>query len=93
MAYQIVLSDEEYAALTAASTRSGEPIEQLVHDAIMSHYPMLPPASRHGQIDDYLYPTGEPDTPAEEAEDEELATSIGPGRPISEILLDERGPR
>lgn len=90
MAHQIALSDEEYAALATASARSGEPIERLVHDAIMSQYA---PSTPTRQIGSYQYPTGEQDTPEDEAEDEYLATSIGPGKPLSEIALDDRGPR
>ena len=38
MAYHITLSEEDYAALVAASTQTGEPIEQLVHEAIAARY-------------------------------------------------------
>lgn len=95
MTYQIMLSDEEYAALAVAAAQSGEPIEQLVHDAIMTRYAPAsqPLAGQRGRVGSYQYPTGEPDSPAEEAEDDYLATSIGPGKPLSEILLDDRGPR
>ena len=90
MAHQIALSEEDYAALAAASAQTGEPIERLLHEAIAARYPQEPPA---GQVGNYRYPTGEPDSPEEEAEDEYLATSIGPGKPLSEIIIEDRGPR
>ncbi len=90
MAYQITLSEEDYAALAAASTQTGEPIEQLVHEAIAARYESEHPI---GRMEKYQYPTGEPDSPEEEEEDDALATSIGPGRPLSEIVIEDRGPR
>ena len=90
MAHQIALSEEDYAALAAASAQTGEPIERLLHEAIAARYPQEPPA---GQVGNYRYPTGEPDSPEEEAEDEYLATSIGLGKPLSEIIIEDRGPR
>ena len=90
MAHQIALTEEDYAALAAASAQTGEPIERLLHEAIAARYPQEPPA---GQVGNYRYPTGEPDSPEEEAEDEYLATSIGPGKPLSEIIIEDRGPR
>lgn len=38
-------------------------------------------------------PTGEPDTPEEEAELEELAQSVGPGKMASDMVIEDRGPR
>jgi hypothetical protein len=39
-------------------------------------------------------PTGEPDSPEDEAEDEELARLFGPERPwLSDIIIEDRGPR
>ena len=90
MAYQVALSEEDYAALAAASEQTGEPIERLLHEAIAARYPQESPAGMTGK---YRYPTGEPDSPEEEAEDEYLATSIGPGKPLSEIIIEDRGPR
>lgn len=70
MAYQITLSEEDYAILSAASVRSGEPIEQLVHEAIASRFTTPLPVK---QIGSYQYPTGEPITSAEREELERLA--------------------
>lgn len=38
-------------------------------------------------------PTNEPDTPEEAAERERLARLFGQGKPVSEIVIDDRGPR
>lgn len=91
MAYQITLSEEDYAALVAASTQTGEPIEQLVHEAIAARYESEPPAARTGR---YRYPTGEPITDEEDDEMERLAQEIGTQHPsASEIVIEDRGPR
>jgi hypothetical protein len=90
VAYHITLSEEDYAALVAASTQTGEPIEQLVHEAIAARYESPSPSR---QIGNYRYPTGEPITDEEEEEMERLAQEIGPGTPLSEIIIEDRGPR
>ncbi len=91
MAHQITLSDDEYAALAAASTRTGASIEELVHQAIAARFPTPGPVK---QIGSYSYPTGEPLTPEELAEMERLAQEIGPDRPwASEMVIEDRGPR
>ena len=90
MAYHITLSEEDYAALVAASTQTGEPIEQLVHEAIAARYESPSPTWPTGN---YCYPTGEPITDEEEEEMERLAQEIGPGKPLSEIIIEDRGPR
>jgi hypothetical protein len=91
MAHQITLTDEDYAALAAASARVGTPMEQLLHQLITERF--FPPAQAK-QVGSYQYPTGEADTPAEEAEDEELARLVGPGKPwLSEMVIEDRGPR
>lgn len=90
MTHQLALSDEEYSALAAASAQSGEPIEQLVHEAIMSRYA---PKSVH-QIGSYQYPTGAVITEEEVTEMERLAQEIGSDRPWpSEMVIEDRGPR
>lgn len=89
MAHQIALTDEDYAALQAASQRTGEPVEALLHEAITTAL-----NAQQQTIGRYHYPTGEPDTPEEEAEDERLAQSIKPGSPtLSEMVIEDRGPR
>jgi hypothetical protein len=91
MAYQITLTDEDYAALAAASARAGMPIENLVHQMIAERFLSQEPAK---QVGSYQRPTGEADTPEEEAEDEELARLVGPEKPwLSEMVIEDRGPR
>ncbi|MGH2514478.1 MAG: hypothetical protein ACRDHP_02375 [Ktedonobacterales bacterium] len=91
MAYQITLSEEDYAALSAASASSGAPIEQLVHEAIATRFSAPAPVK---QIGSYRYPTGEPITEAELAEIEKLAQEIGSEKPwLSDMVIEDRGPR
>lgn len=91
MANHITLSEEDYAALVAASTQTGEPIEQLVHEAIAARYES---PSQSWPIGNYRYPTGEPITDEEEEEMERLAQEIGSQHPsASEIVIEDRGPR
>lgn len=103
MAYTITLSDEEYAALSAAAAERGTPIETLVHEALAERY-----AQRHSerarQATDPLItfmiqtghvlraPTRITDTSAERAERERLVAAAGPGKRASDIVIDDRGP-
>ena len=90
MAYQVTLTDEDYAALSAAATQRGAPIAELVHEAIAAQYtaaPRLPSGV-------YSYPTGEPISAEEKAEMERLAVAIGSEHPwASEMVIEDRGPR
>ena len=87
MAYQITLSDEDYATLVTAAAQRGLPINILVHTAIANTYPSI------GSYD-YFSQSGAPDTPEEVSEDEELATLFGTQKPwLSDMLLKDRGPR
>lgn len=92
MAHQIALSEEDYAALAAASAQTGEPIERLLHEAIAARFPQEPPAGPTGK---YRYPTGEPITDEEEEEMERLAQEIGVQHhpTVSEMVIEDRGPR
>lgn len=91
MAHRITLNDDDYSALAAVAARNGQPIEDLVHEAIVEYYSVTAPAKDLGA---YRFPTGEPDTAQEEAEDEELANSIGPQKPwLSDMVDEDRGPR
>ncbi|HLY30231.1 MAG TPA: hypothetical protein VKQ36_04335 [Ktedonobacterales bacterium] len=92
MAYQITLTDDDYAALEAVATQRGEPIEALLHQAIVSKYPATSPARQ--QQGTYTYPTHKPIDPALKAEMEQLATQIGSEKPwASEMIIEDRGPR
>ncbi|HST89164.1 MAG TPA: hypothetical protein VLJ14_12370 [Ktedonobacterales bacterium] len=91
MAHQITLSDDEYAVLAAASSRTGASIEELVHQALAQRFPTPDSVKQSGS---YSYPTGKPLTPEELAEMERLAQEIGPDRPwASEMAIEDRGPR
>lgn len=91
MAHQVALSEEDYAALTAAAEQTGEPIERLLHEAIAARYPQESPAEPTGK---YRYPTGKPITDEEEEEMEQLAQEIGHLHPtVSDLVIEDRGPR
>ena len=93
MAYQITLSEEDYAALSAASARSGTPIEQLVHEAIAIRFATPAPAPLM-QIGSYQYPTGIPISQEDRARNERIAQSIGSKKPwASDMVIEDRGPR
>ncbi len=108
MAHQITLSlsDDEYAAVADEAAASGESIEALLHEAVMKNFaPSLHPLPPSGPMSAYalsrhLYsigfalnvPTGEPDTPEEEAEEEELAQLLSKGKSLTEMIIEDRGP-
>lgn len=86
MAHQISLTDDEYETLANLAQGRGQPVEVLVHDAIQRYA-----AATMGS---YEYPTGELDTPENEAEDEAIAQRIGSQQPwLSEMVIEDRGPR
>jgi hypothetical protein len=89
--HQITLTDDDYAALTAAASRTGDTIEALVHRVIAEH---VAQASQPRQIGSYQYPTGEPISDEEEAEEEQLAQEFGSDKPwLSDMIIEDRGPR
>ena len=91
MAHQITLSDEDYAALKAASARTGRPVEDLVHQALAGGLLVPRPTKQTGS---YTYSTGEPLTEEQWAAEEALAQEIGSEKPwASEIVIEDRGPR
>ena len=86
MAHQISLTDEEYETLANLAKGRGQPVDALVHDAIQRYA-----AATMGS---YAYPSGEPDTPENEAEDEALAQRICAQKPwLSDMIIEDRGPR
>ncbi|HUY79402.1 MAG TPA: hypothetical protein VMV29_21710 [Ktedonobacterales bacterium] len=92
MAYQITLTDDEYAALSAAASQQGEPIAELVHKAIASQYTMS--SAIRPQQGTYSIPTGKPISPSLKAEMEQLAERIGNEKPwLSDMVIEDRGPR
>lgn len=105
MAHQITLTDDEYQRLSAAAAEQGKTIEELVRAALTAQLSPPPsankPAMTEREFEEHLYrkgiidhiPDHRPDTPEEEAERERLARSFGPGTPLSEIVIEDRGPR
>ncbi len=92
MAYQIALSDEDYAALLAAASQQGESMESLLHTAIARQYPTT--SAARPQVGSYSYPTHKPIDAAWKAEMEQLAIQLGGERPwLSEMVIEDRGPR
>ena len=102
MAYQIGLNDEEYAILAAEAARSGLDPEQLLHKII---YKMQPPTQRKrpstlDELAELQYregkishiPTGEPPTQEELDAIEMCAKWFAGGKPISEMIIEDRGP-
>jgi hypothetical protein len=104
MAYQITLSPEQYEAISAAATQAGKSVEELALETLAERFPPSTPLQLRRKLSplvEYMYrighvsnlPTGEPDTPEEEAERERLINSIKPGKPLSEMVIEDRGPR
>lgn len=91
MAHRILLTDEEYAILAEAAKERGQSLTDVVREAIM-HY--AAPRLSATPIGQYSYPTGEPTTPEDDAEEEAIARRIGSRRPwLSEMVIEDRGPR
>jgi len=100
MAYQmtVTLTDAEYAALSKEAAKSGKPIESLMHDVLVQH---IKPSITGREIQEYLYregliervPSNEPDAPETEIERERLAYLFSQGKPASEMVIEDRGPR
>jgi hypothetical protein len=100
----IALTEEEYNALSAEAGRSEEKLEKHLHELISQHLhrslPLDHPLSER-DIQQYLshrgiiyrIPTGQPETPEEEAERKRLADLFGQGKPVSEMVIEDRGPR
>jgi len=102
MAYQISLSEQDYAALAAAAARSGTEPEQLLHDMIQrlqtSSQRKHPLTAREVAERQYHegkishVPTQQPLTPQEREAREERARRFAGGKPASEMVIEDRGP-
>jgi hypothetical protein len=102
MAYQITLSEQEYAALAAAAAKSGTDPEQLLHDMIQS----LQTSSQRKrsltarEIAEWQYregkishiPARRPLSQAEHEAREVRARRYAGGKPASEMVIEDRGP-
>lgn len=109
MSQQIIvnLSDDEYAELVAEAQQQGIPLQTYVQAKLkpnaIHQSPTQPPAQpltereflaklyREGKITHI--PTGVQDTPTQEAERTRLAQLFGQGKPLSEMIIEDRGPR
>ena len=102
MAYQITLSDQEYAALAAAAAKSGTDPERLLHDMIQR---LQPPSQRKRpltarEVAERQYhegkishvPTRQSITPEEREARERRARRFAGGKPASEMVIEDRGP-
>ncbi len=107
MAYQITLTPEEYAALSAMAEKQGTTIDALVHEALSERFDVGSNGKGRAEekpehrLLDYMYrhghlthlPRRKPLMPEERAERERLARSVGPGKMASDIVIEDRGPR
>ena len=105
MAYQmtLTLTDQDYAELTAEAAKNGVRPETLLYDFIrqglQSSHPAKHPMTED-EFEEKLYregvieniPTREPLTPEEEAERERLGRLFAGGKPMSEMVIEDRGP-
>ncbi len=104
MAYQltITLTEEEYTVLTTEAAKNGKQPEMLLHDLIQS-LQSSSEAEHSMTADEFeqkLYregfiehiPTREPLTPEELAERERLGQLFAGGKPMSEMVIEDRGP-
>jgi hypothetical protein len=89
----LVLTNEEYQALSVAASKAGKPLDTFVHDVPAPHVQPAPPGQqpisgrafmehlcREGTI--MNLPARQPLTSAEEVERERLAQKLGQGKPL-----------
>ena len=104
MAYQmtITLTDQEYAALAAEAAKNGKPPETFLHDMVQRLRPS-PEVKRPMTEDEFMeqqyregkilnIPTRRQLTPEEQAERERLGKLFAGGKPMSEMVIEDRGP-
>ena len=107
MAYQLLikLSEQEYADLEAEAAKTGKEPEAVLHDMIrqlssstqttstnrpLTSQEFLEKQYREGKI--LNIPTRRQLTPEEEAERERLGQLFAGGKPLSEMVIEDRGP-
>jgi hypothetical protein len=102
MAYEMIvkLTEQEYERLSAVATQSGKSPENLLHELILQ-LPSFDSSSPRA-FERLLYeegliehiPTRYPETPQEQAEREHLGQVFGNagGKPMSEMVIEDRGP-
>jgi hypothetical protein len=103
----VTLSESEYARLSAEAGRRGEAPESLLQRTVSAHIGPDRSGGVMGQppskavILEHLYragvitavPSPEPVSPEQAAERERLAQLFGQGRPVSELIIEDRGAR
>lgn len=105
MAHQltVTLTDQEYAALAAEAEKTGKQAEALLHEIVMQRLEPSLPANRpltEDKFEEKLYregkilniPTRRPLTQEEQAERERLGRVFSGGKPMSEMVFEDRGP-
>src|SRR5258708_14347115 len=105
MAYQmtVTLTDQEYAALTAEANKRGTRPEEVLHEIMAQHLPSTTPSKRpltDQEFMEKLYREGKvlnrprprPLMPEEQAERERIAQVFAGGKPMSEMIIEDRGP-
>ncbi|WIG59150.1 MAG: hypothetical protein OJF49_001897 [Ktedonobacterales bacterium] len=100
----ITLTDEEYAELAAEAGRAGKPVESVAHDMLAQRLRTSAPGQQGMTARAFLerqyrdgkvlnLPVAQQSTSAEEAERERLAQIFAQGKPASEMVIEDRGPR
>jgi hypothetical protein len=102
MAHQmtVTLTEQEYARLTTAATQVGKSPEILLHELIQqlpSSTSFSPRAFEKALYEEGLIehiPARQPETPQERAERERLGQIFANagGKPMSEMVIEDRGP-
>ncbi len=102
MAYQITLTDQEYATLATEAAKNGLQPEMLLREMIqrlrsssqgkssLTEDEFLEKQYREGKI--LNIPTRRRLTPEEQARREYLAQLFAGGKPASEMVIEDRGP-
>lgn len=100
----VAMTDDEYAALSAAAARTGKPLETLIHEALLPQLQLTPPPPQiRNELEFAAYllhqghiaglPTHEAQSPVEIAAREQLARKLAHIKPLSEIVIEDRGPK
>jgi len=105
MAHQmtIILTDQEYSALTTEATRSGKQPEILLHELMAQRFQAASQTKRAmtgRELAEKLYREGKlvnlatqrPMTQKEQEERERLVQKLTGGTPASEMIIEDRGP-
>lgn len=100
----IILTDDEYAELSAKAAQSGKPVESVARDLLTQSLSVSPATSQPLSSSQFMQrqyqegkilnlPTRTPLTAEEAAERERRAHLLGGGKSASEMVIEDRGPR